>query len=319
MTFLNKLVLLLRRKRFGNELEEEMAFHRAQVENELVTKGMDPQQARFAAVRQFGNGVRMKEQSHEVIGFRTETVVHDIRYALRQLRGSPAFTIVILLTLALAIGANTAIFSVINGVLLKRLPYAQPNRLMRIFLSNTDFPKFPLNPFDFRDFRARNHSFESMAAFNRGDVQLSGDGEPVRLYGFGITSGYFHVLGLHPQLGREFDTTAEIPGNGLQIIISDRLWRSRFAADSSIIGRKITLNMQPFTVIGVMPPGTVHPGNVYHSLPYGESVDVWWPFSFAGDPNRRGSHFIEGIARLKGNVSAAQAAGELNAIMNQIS
>jgi len=147
----------------------------------------------------------MKERSREVVAFRAETVAHDLRYALRQLKANPGFTIVILLTLALAIGANTAIFSVINGVLLKRLPFEQPDRLVRIFLSNATYPKFELNPFDFLDFRARNRSFESMAAFTRGDVQLSGDGEPVRLYGFGITSGYFHVLGLHPQLGREFD------------------------------------------------------------------------------------------------------------------
>ncbi len=316
--FLNKLSLLFRRKRFDAELEEEMAFHRAQMEKDLISTGVAPQQARYAAMRQFGNSVRLKERSREAIGFRAETIMHDIRYALRQLVASPVFTLVILLTLALAIGANTAIFSVINGVLLQRLPYEQPDRLVRVFLSNADYPKFPLNPFDFLDFRARNRSFESMAAFSRGDVQLSGEGEPVRLYGFGITSGYFHVLGLQPQLGREFDRAAEIPGNGLQAIISDRLWRTRFGADPSIIGRKITLNMQPFTVIAVMPAGTVHPGNVYHSIPYGESVDIWWPFSFAGDPNRRGSHFIEGIARLKNGVSLPQANSDMNGIMTQL-
>src|SRR5579864_5750702 len=289
MTFLKKVALLFRRKRFDFELEEEMAFHRAQMEKDLISTGVAPEQARFAARRQFGNQVRLQERSRQVIGFPAETVAQDVRYALRQLWGNPAFTVVILLTLALAIGANTAIFSVINGVLLKRLPYEQPERLVRVFLSNADYPKFELNPFDFLDFRARNRSFESMAAFTRGDVQLSGDGEPARLYGFGITSGYFHVLGLHPQLGHEFDRAAEIPGNGLQVIISDRLWRTRFGADPGIIGRKVSLNTQPFTVIGVMPAGTVHPGNWYHSLPYGEGVDVWWPFSFAGDPNHRGS------------------------------
>src|SRR5579863_3483289 len=318
MMVLKKVLLLLRRGRFDADLEEEMAFHRAQAERELVDAGMTPEEAQYAAKRQFGSGMRMTERSREVIGFRAETVLHDIRYAVRQLIASPAFTIVILLTLALAIGANTAIFSVINGVLLKRLPYEKPDRLVRVFLSSTTYPKFPMNPFDFLDFRARNQSFESMAAFNRGDVQLSGSGEPMRLNGFGITSGYFHVLGLHPQLGREFDRTAEIPGNGLQIIISDRLWRTRFGADTNIIGQKITLNMQPFTIIGVMPAGTVHPGNMYHSLAYGEDVDVWWPFSFAGDPNGRGSHFIEGIARLKDNVSAGQAGSDMNGIMKQL-
>jgi predicted permease len=318
MKALNKFLLLFRRRRFDAELDEEMAFHRAQAEKEFVSSGMTAGEARYAAIRQFGNGARMKERSREVIGFKGETVVHDLRYAIRQLRASPAFTIVILLTLALSIGANSAIFSVIDGVLLKRLPYEQPDRLVRVFLSNSSYPKFPFNPFDFLDFRTRNQSFESMAAFNRGDVQLSGSGEPVRLNGFGITSGYFHVLGLRPQLGREFDRAAEIPGNGLQMILSDRLWRTRFGADPDIIGRKLTLNQQPFTVIGVMAPGTVHPGNEYHSLPYGEDVDVWWPFSFAGDPNHRGSHFIEVIARLKDGLSISQANGEMNTIMQQL-
>jgi predicted permease len=318
MKFLNKLSLLFGRRRFHEELDEEIAFHRAEAERDFVAEGMTPEDARYAAMRKFGNGTQIKERSREVIGFRAETVVQDVRYAIRQLWASPAFTIVILLTLALSIGANSAIFSVINGVLLKRLPYAQPERLVRIFLSSTSYPKFPLNPFDFRDFRARNQSFESMAAFTRGDVQLSGSGEPVRVNGFRITAGYFHVLGLQPELGREFDPAAEIPGNGLQAMLSDRLWRTRFGADPNVIGRKITLNMQPFTVVGVMPAGTAHPGNEYHSVAYGEDVDAWCPFSFDGDPNRRGSHYIEGIARLKSNVSVQQARKEMNAIMTQL-
>jgi predicted permease len=318
MKFLNKLSLLFGRRRFHEALDEEMAFHRAQAERDFVAEGMMPEEARYAAMRQFGNGTRIKERSHAVIGFRAETVAQDVRYAIRQLWASPGFTIVILLTLALSIGANSAIFSVINGVLLKRLPYEQPERLVRIFLSSSSYPKFPLNPFDFRDYRARSQSFESMAAFTRGDVQLSGSGEPVRVNGFGITAGYFHVLGLRPELGREFDQAAEIPGNGLQVILSNRLWRTRFGADPNVIGRKITINMQPFTVVGVMPAGTVHPGNEYHSITYGEDVDAWWPFSFAGNPNQRGSHYLEGIARLKSNVGVQQARTEMNAIMAQL-
>jgi predicted permease len=318
MTLLNRLRLLFRRRRFHDELNEEMAFHRAQAEKDLVAEGMTPEAAHTAAARRFGNATRISERSHETVSFRFENTWHDLRYGLRQLWSNPGFTIVILLTLALSIGANSAIFSVINGVLLKRLPYPQADRLVRIFLSNSSFPKFPLNPFDFRDFRARNRSFESMAAFTRGDMQLSGFGEPVRLYGFGITAAYFHVLGLQPQLGREFDYAAEIPGNGLQVVLSDRLWRTRFDADPAIVGRKITLNMQPFTVIGVMPAGTIHPGNEYHSMAYGEDVDIWWPFPFEGDPNRRGSHFIEGIGRLKDGVAPEQARSEMNAIMTQL-
>lgn len=316
--FLRKLNFLVFRDKYARELREEMQFHRDQAARDLQQDGMQVQAAHHAASRQFGNELRLREQSHEIVGFGFESVVQDIRYALRQLVATPSFTVVIVITLALSIGANSAIFSVIHGVLLKSLPYPEPQRLMRVFLSSPEYPRFPLNPFDFRDFRARNRSFASMAAFTRGDVQLSGSGEAERLYGFGITAGYFHVLGLRPQLGREFDEHAEIPGNGLQVVISDRLWHARFGAAKDIVGRKITLNAQPFTVVGVMPPGVEHPGNEYQALPYGEGIDVWWPFSFAGDPANRGSHYIEGIARLKHDVTAGQARSEMNSLMAQL-
>ncbi|UWZ86693.1 ABC transporter permease [Occallatibacter riparius] len=310
---------LIHHKQIEDELDEELRFHFDRQVEKLMRSGMSEQEAKRQARLSFGGHEQVKEDCRDARGTGLiELTIDDTKYALRQLVANPTFAIVMIATLALSIGANSAIFSVINGVLLKRLPYDQPERLVRVFLTSQEFPKFPLNPWDFLDFRARNHSFESMAAFTRGDVQLSGDGEPVRLNGFGITSGYFRVLGLHPQLGREFDFQAEVPGNGLQVVLSDRLWRTRFGADPNIIGRKITLNMQPFTVIGVMPPGTEHPGNVYHSVAYGESVDVWWPFSFGGNSNQRGSHYIEGIARLKAGVSVQQAHDEMNAIMAQI-
>ena len=310
---------LFRRKAAEEELDEELRFHIDREAEKYMRSGMKVDEARRRARLAFGGHEHMKEDCREARGTRfLELTAQDAKYAFRQLWANPTFALVMIATMALSIGANSAIFSVINGVLLQRLPYPQPERLVRVFLSSREYPKFPLNPWDFLDFRARNHSFESIAAFTRGDVQLSGDGEPERLNGFGITSGYFRVLGLQPQLGREFDFKAEIPGNGLQVILSDRLWRTRFGADPNVIGRKVTLNMQPFTVIGVMPAQTEHPGNVYHAVAYGESVDVWWPFSFAGDSNRRGSHFIEGVARLNPGVSAERAQAELNAIMAQI-
>ncbi|WP_348263838.1 ABC transporter permease [Telmatobacter sp. DSM 110680] len=301
------------------ELDEELRFHFDKQVEKYMRSGMTDEEAKRRTRIDFGGHEQVKEDCREARGTAfIELTLQDAKYALRQLFANKTFSLVMILTLALSIGANSAIFSVINGVLLKRLPYSQPDRLVRIFLSSREYPKFPLNPWDFLDFRARNHSFSSIAAFTRGDVQLSGDGEPVRLNAFGITSGYFRVLGLQPQIGREFDFQAEIPGNGLQVILSDRLWRTRFGADPNIIGRKVTMNMQPFTVIGVMPAGTEHPGNEYHSVAYGESVDVWWPFSFAGNPNQRGSHFIEGIGRLKDGVSQERARAEMNAIMTQI-
>lgn len=310
---------LFRHRLVEQELDEELRFHFDREVEKYQRRGMSEEQAKRQARLAFGGHEQVKEDCRDArgIGF-IELTLDDVKYAVRQLALNPMFALVMILTLALSIGANSAIFSVINGVLLKRLPYPHAERLVRIFLTSQDYPKFPLNPWDFLDFRARNHSFEAMAAFTRGDMQISGDGEPQKLNGFGITSGYFRVLGLRPELGREFDFQAEIPGNGLQVILSDRVWRSRFASDPNIIGRKITLNMQPFTVIGVMPARTEHPGNEYHSVTYGENVDVWWPFSFAGDPNNRGSHFIEGIGRLKPGVSVGQAHAEMNTIMAQL-
>ena len=313
-----RLSLLVRREKFRDELDEEMMFHRAQAAKDLEGDGMTPKAARLAAMRQFGNATKMKEHSHEEIGFRFETVVQDLRYAIRQLWMNPGFTVVITLTLALSIGANSAIFSVIDAVLLKSLPYPEADRLMRLFLSNSSYPEFPLNPWDFHDFRERNRSFESLAAYTRADMQLSGSGNPVRLNAFGVTAGYFHTLGLKPRLGQEFDAKAEITGNGKQVILSDRLWRSNFAADPGVVGRKITINMQPYTVVAVMPPGTEHPGNNYHAVAFGNGVDLWWSFTFDGSRTDRGSHFIEGIGRLKPGVTAEQAKAEMNAIMTQL-
>lgn len=310
---------LFRHSKVEQELDEELRFHFDREVEKYMKRGMNEEEAMRQARLVFGGHERAKEDCRDARGTSfIELTLDDAKYAVRQLLLNPTFALVMILTLGLSIGANSAIFSVINGVLIKKLPYPQPERLVRIFVSSHEFPKFALNPWDFLDFRARNHSFESIAAFTRGDVQISSGGEPTKLNGFGITSGYFRVLGLRPELGREFDYQAEIPGNGLQVILSDRVWRMRFEADPNIIGRKITLNMQPFTVIGVMPPGTEHPGNEYHSLAYGEDVDVWWPFSFGGNSSQRGSHFIEGIGRLRRGVSVDQAEAEMNAIMAQL-
>ena len=220
--------------------------------------------------------------------------------------------------MALSIGANSAIFSAVDGVLFRPLPYAQPNRLVRLFLSGADYPKFPLNPFDFRDYRDRSRSFESLAAYNHHDVQLTGAGQPVLLSGFSVTSGFFHVLGVNPAVGREFSVKDEVPANSRVAVLSGRLWRSRFSSRKNILGAKILLDAIPYTVVGVMPPGLEHPGNSYRSVAYGETVDVWMPFAFEGNPSQRGSHYLDCVARLKDGVTPSQAQAEIDAIMAQL-
>ncbi|MGA7318470.1 MAG: ABC transporter permease [Silvibacterium sp.] len=317
---LYRLRALFRRSTLETELNEELRFHFDHEVEKYRKQGMTDQEAKRRARLAFGGHEQVKEDCREArgTGF-IETSLQDLRYALRQLWSNPSFAIVIILTLALSIGANSAIFSVISSVLLKSLPYPQPERIVRVFLTNSIYPKFPLNPFDFLDYRTRSKSFDFLAAYTRGDMQLSGgSAEPVSLHGFQITSGFFRVLGLHPQLGGEFDEKSETPGNGLEVILSDRIWRSRFDAAPDIVGRKITLNAQPFTVVGVMPPGVEHPGNEYHSLAYGDDIDLWSPFTFEGDPSRRGSHYIEGIGRLKDGVTPERAQSEMNSVMAQL-
>jgi len=178
---------------------------------------------------------------------------------------SPGFTVVVVLTLGLSIGANSAIFSVIDGVLLKPLPYPRAERLARVFYRSKAYAKFPVNPWDFLDFR--------------------------------------------------FDFSEERPGNGNVVILSDRLWRRQFGAASDILGRKIVLDSRSYTVVGVMPPGVDHPGNAYNSVAYGDTVDAWYPFEFDGTPANRGSHYLEGIGRLRPGVTASQVAADFNTIM----
>ena len=314
-----RLRSLFRRARVDTELDKELSFHFDQQVKENLARGMPPDKARLAALRSFGGFIQIQEDCRDMRRTQYfENFLADLRYTIRALGRTPGFAAVIVLTMALAIGANTAIFSVIDGVLLRPLPYPRADRISRIFLKNANYPKFPLNPFDFRDIRAQNRSFHAVAAMTRADVQLSGDFEPVKLNAFRITAGYFRVLGLKPARGREFTTNDELPGNGRLAILSDRLWRKQFAADPNILDRKITLDSQPFTVIGVMPPGVQHPGNDYHALADGDTVDLWYPFTFEGNPNNRGSHFIEGVGRLRDGITPARAAAELDSIMAEL-
>ncbi len=310
---------IFRRAAAENELSKELRFHLDQEMEDRLSAGLAFDEARIQALRSLGGIAQIQEECRDTRRTNMlENIKQDIRYALRTLWKSRAFTTVMVLTLGLAIGATSAIFSVVDGVLLRSLPYRDPDRLVNIFTSRPEYPKFPVNPNDFRDLRARLHSFESMAAYVHNDLQLSGYGQPIRLTGFAITSGFFHVLGISPEIGREFDRGNELEGKGNVAIISDNIWRTRFAANRNVIGKKIYLDNVAYTIVGVMPPGTQHPGNSYKAVAYGNSVDLWMPFTNFGKPEYRGSHFLDVIARLRNRVSLGQATGEINAAMRQL-
>jgi predicted permease len=317
--FALRLRSLFRKRRVESELERELRFHFEQQVQENITSGMSDDEARYAAMRRLGGVTQIQEECRDMRRInQLETIWNDLRYAVRILSRAPGFTAVIVLTLALSIGANSAIFSVVEGVLLRPLPFPHPERIIRIFLTSEAFPKFPLNPDDFRDLRTRSRTFDSIAAITRRDVQLSGAGEPVMLRAFAVTSGYFRVLGFTPARGREFAPADELPAHGRLAILSDRFWRTRFAGDRNIVGRTITLNALSFTVIGVMPPGVRHPGNDYHAVPDGETVDLWLPFTYEGDRRTRGGHYMEGIGRLNPGITVEQANADLNGVWTQI-
>jgi predicted permease len=314
-----RLRSLLRRGRVEQELNKELRFHLEQQVEENRARGTTDTEAYHAALRKLGNLTQIQEECRDMR--RTnyiEDFLQDFRYACRTLVNNPAFTVVMVLTLALSIGANSAIFSVIDGVLLKPLPYHQPDRLFRVFLSNPRFPKFRVNPFDFVDYRARNRSFEALAGFTRSDVQLSGADQTELLAALRITAGFFHLLGLRPALGREFEIKDELQDNARQVILSNRLWQRRFHSDPNILGQKITLDVQPFTVVGVMPAGVEHIGNDHQVLAQGETVDAWYPFTFAGNPANRGSHYVDAIGRLRGGITPGQATAEMNGLAAQL-
>ena len=317
LLLLRKVRFFLRRDQFNDDLAEEMAFHREQTEKQLQGDGMSPESAHYAAERQFGNAVRLKEQSHEAVEFRFETVLQDVRYAARQLHKNLGFAFAAIVVLALGIGATTAIFSAVNPILFKSLPYPHPDRVMMIFESQAGGSGQP-NFGDYQGIFERSHSFDAMAAMKPWQPAMTGIGEPELFEGQRVSAGYFRALGVIPALGRDFQSSDDVVNGPNVVILSDRLWRRRFGAAPSIIGRAITLETSSsqltasssFTVIGVMPGGFE---NVLSS-----AAELWAPLQYDHSlpfGGREWGHHLRMVARLEPGVSKEQAASELNAIL----
>ena len=243
----------------------------------------------------------------------------DLRLALRTFARNRSFAATAIAALALGIGATSAIFSVIYGVLLKPLPYRDPGRLVRVYehIPAERLGVFPLSPADFRDYRRQNRVFESIAAYIRQDQQYGGE-RPQRLIGMRVSHGFFHLLGVagvEPQLGRTFTQEEESnPGAVNTVIVSHNVWKRLLGGSSLAIGSMIRLSDSQFRVVGVMPPGfeQVSGGR---RLPRGETVDVWLPFNLLGMPGvSRVAHYCNTVARLAPATTIEQAQAEMNAI-----
>ncbi|HEX5413525.1 MAG TPA: ABC transporter permease [Terriglobia bacterium] len=309
-----RMMFFLRRGQFHRDLNEEMRLHQDLRAQEHVESGMPPEEAQYAAKREFGNALLLREKSQDIWGWRwIEELFQDLRFGLRQLRRNPGFTAVAVVTLALGIGANTAIFSVVNTVLLRPLPYRDADRLVTVWeynrvrsIHHTETVSAP----DFADWRAENHVFQSMGASTDGALYtLTGSGQPLAVMGYYFSADFFHVLGTAPLIGRTFLPEEEQPGKNHVVVLSYSLWQNQFGGDRAVLGKTITLDEAPYTVVGVMPPGFKWPGG----------TELWTPLTIspkaAADRSYRN---LRVMARLKPGVTVQQARVEMNMIARRL-
>jgi putative ABC transport system permease protein len=305
MSLINRFLNLLRRRQLESELDEEQRFHLEARAGDNIRAGMNPRQAREDARRRFGNQTLSKERARESDLFAPlETVAQDLWYAIRSLHRNPAFTAAAILVLALGIGANTAIFTVVNGVLLRPLPFPEPERLFLITYEPRQ-PVFSFGPsltdHHYLHFRKHDQQFENVTSFSTYPVALTRAGDPVRLVAAAVTPEFLNVLKAAPAAGRGF-----LPNEGRErvhvAILGDKLWRGRFRSDPEILGRSITLDGVAHTVIGIMPPGFSFPQN----------AELWTPMEIQLQPNNSYSRPV--IGRLRPGVTPEQAQAALEAI-----
>src|SRR5947209_1820976 len=251
-----RFLFSLQRKRLDAELQEEMRQHLELKAQEHMAEGASSEEAGYAARRKIGNLALLQEQSRASWGFPLlESIAQDVRYGVRGLGKAPGFTAAAVLTLALGIGATSAIFGVFYMVLVKPLPYHQPSRLVILFTNSPMFPGFSLGESaqDYADIKAASHSFEALAMYRSGNTNLTGVGEPERLTSLAVSSDFLPLLGVHPAIGRGLQPSDEQLASENVVLLGHDFWQRRFAGDPGIVGRAITLDQKPRTVIGVLP------------------------------------------------------------------
>jgi len=311
-----RLIFFFRRGQFHRDLEEEMDQHVAmKAQGHLdLQEGISPGEARNAAQREFGNTLLLREKSRDMWGFRwLEILLQDLRLGARTLRKNPGFTIVAVLTLALGIGANTAIFSVVYGVLLQPLPYRNSSRLVVLNETTPKVGTVSVSYPDFLDWRAQSHAFSQMAAMYSLGFNLAGVSQPENITGDAVSPNFLSVLGVRPLLGRDFEASEENPGTAPVLLLSYALWQSHFGAERSVIGRTITLDGRGFTIIGVLPPN-------FRSLDKAdvlEPIGVWATNNpSVTDRGDRGDMTI--LGRLAPGITLTQARAEMDGIAGRL-
>ena len=310
-----RLRSLLYRGQVEQELDEELRYHLDRQIEENLAVGMTATEARYAALRAMGGIEQHKEECRDMrrVNF-IEDFIQDLHYGLRVLVKSPVFTIVAVLSLALGIGANTAIFSVVNGLLLQPLPYPEPERIVDVWHTppQESFPgmaTFSVSPGNYLDWKNQNESFEHMAVYQGAGFSMSNGDTPVTVIGTAVSSEFFSVLRSTPIQGRTFLPEEEQPGHNQVVVLGHGLWQRAFGGDPYLIGQTLSLDSQKFTVIGIMPSGFEFP----------QEGELWVPLAWDDKERQiRAIHDYGVIARLKPDVSLTKAQAEMSTISSRL-
>jgi putative ABC transport system permease protein len=324
LRFLQRLASFFRRSQLDQDLEAEMSSHLELAIEDNLRNGMSPAEARRQALIQFGGAQQAKEQHRDSRGIPVLDVLHqDLRFALRMFRKSPGFTAIAILTLALGIGATTAIFSVVNSALLRPLAYRDPQRLYLVREIVPQLAKFyptlSANLPDFHIWQKQVHAFADVAIAESTTADLTGHDEPEVLHGVRASANIFSVLGTHPALGRTFRPEEDDSGRGRVLILTDAFWRNRFQGDPSAIGKTITLDGVPHEIVGILPasfpfPQVLGGADSYSRLAFFKPLNG--PESY--EQSLIGEFDFAAVARLSPGVTQDQALAELNVVQSQI-
>jgi predicted permease len=312
-----RLRMLMHRRRFDTDLEEEIRLHLELRQQQQIECGMAPDDARAAARRQFGNVTSLREKSHSTWGWEWfEHLVQDVRYALRVLRKSPGFTAVAVLTLALGIGANTSLFSVVNGVLLNPLPYPHPDQVVTMVDWFPGYGESSISYPDFLDWVRLNHAFSSLAAYRRDSFNLTGQGDAEQVTAMDVSASFFPLLSVNPILGRDFSSDEDQLGGPPSVILSGGFWKTKFGSSPDIIGKALNLDGMDYTVVGVIPE------NFYFccSSTGFRLSDVYVTIGASKDPPVRDRRMIStwAVGRMKQGVTPDQARTDMDGVARSL-
>ena len=309
---LSRCRALFRGRILNGELDEELRAHIELATEDNLRAGMSAEDARAAALRAFG-GVTQTKETYRLLRSLplVETLSNDLKFGVRQLLHSPAYALTAILTLALGIGATTAIFSVVKAALLAPLPYKDPGSIVAVWTTN---PQQGASPFassaaDFAIWKQRSGVFEDLAPSYDNEQTLTGQGAPQLLIGYAVAANYLRILGVAPQLGRLYTNQEDVPHGPKVALLSDHLWRTTFHADAGVVNRAITLDGDTYTVLGVMPRGFEYPS----------TVEIWTPAAIAASSyDDFNNPYVRILGRLKPGISLAQAQKTLNSVEAQV-